>query len=209
MLSPIAAARCLAEIGICFMFAPAFHPATKRVADIRRQLGFRTAFNLLGPLTNPAQPPCQLIGVFSEDALEKCAQTLAQLGIGCAWVVWGSDGLDEITLTGVTKVAAVVGHDITRKELQPADFGLETLALEELRGGDAAENARILREILQGERRDGLRQIVLANAAAALYLGKRAATLPQAVKLAAEAIDCGQALAKLNALIAFSQAVES
>lgn len=207
MLSPEIAARCLDEIGICFMFAPAFHSATKRVAEIRRQLGVRTAFNLLGPLTNPAKTPRQLVGVYSKSAAEKCAQVLAKLGTERAWVVYGSDGLDEITLTGITHVASVNKGRVSLLELSPADFGFDPVIPTSIIGGNATQNAHILKEILSGQRQDSLTNVILANAAAVLYLCDVANSLTLAVSLAKEAIRQGKALAKLESLIKLSHQI--
>lgn len=210
ILSPELAAQCLDEIGICFMFAPAFHTATKRVAEIRRQLGVRTAFNLLGPLTNPAKTPRQLAGVFSPTKIKHCAEVLANLGqTERAWVVCGSDGLDEITLTGKTYVGEVNFDKVSLFEVLPEDFGFSAISPKELSGGTAKENAQILKEILSGERQDSLRKIVLANAAAVLYLCDQATSLKEAVSLAAESIDKGKALEKLKSLINLSQSTNS
>jgi anthranilate phosphoribosyltransferase len=208
VMTPQSAARCLDEIGICFMFAPAFHPATKRVAEIRRQLGVRTAFNLLGPLTNPAGTPRQLVGVFAREAVEKCARVLAELGSERAWVVWGSDGLDEITLCGATLVGEVRDGNVKLFEITPAEFELSLIESHKISGGAPAENAAILREILSGSRRDELRSIVIANAAAAIYLCDGAPTIKDAALVAAETIDEGKALEKLDSLIALSQQCE-
>ncbi|MEW6730245.1 MAG: anthranilate phosphoribosyltransferase [Acidobacteriota bacterium] len=208
VLSPAIAAHCLDEIGICFMFAPAFHPATKRVAEIRRQLGIRTAFNLLGPLTNPAGTPRQLVGVFAREAVEKCARVLADLGAERAWVVWGMDGLDEITLCDTTLVGEVINSSVNLFEIGPQDFGLTKIDPTTITGGTPAENAVTLRAILSGKRQDGLRDIVLANAAAAIYLCEGAPTLRDAIALAAGTIDTGLAVEKLDALIHLSQQCE-
>lgn len=204
LASPTSAATCLNQIGICFMLAPAFHPATKRVAEIRRQLGIRTAFNLLGPLTNPARTPRQLMGVFAQTALDKCAQVLARLGSEKAWVVWGADGLDEISLCAQTHVAAVDHGTVTHFTLTARDFGYKPIDANELRGGTPTENAQILQEILTGQRQDGLRAMVIVNAAAAIYLCDAAPDLFSAVQLAQQSIDSGQALNKLNELVALS-----
>jgi anthranilate phosphoribosyltransferase len=203
-LSPESAGHCLDEIGICFMFAPAFHTATKRVAEIRRQLGVRTAFNLLGPLTNPARTPRQLVGVFSRTGMQKCAHVLAQLGTQRAWVVYGSDGLDEITLSGITYVAEVDNGKVNFFELSPKDFGFTPIATESIAGGTPAENAQILRELLSNNRNDAIKSIVLTNAAAVLYLCDHARSLKDAVELASQTIIQGKALEKLEQLINFS-----
>ncbi|MBI4853958.1 MAG: anthranilate phosphoribosyltransferase [Acidobacteria bacterium] len=203
-LSPELAGKCLDEIGICFMFAPAFHIATKRVAEIRRQLGVRTAFNLLGPLTNPAKTPRQLVGVFSHQGMEKCAHVLAQLGTERSWVVWGSDGLDEITLSGTTYVAEVQTGKVKFFELLPKDFGLPTITTQAISGTTAKENAQTLREILSNKGSEEIRSVVLANSAAVLYLCDKAKSLKEAVELAQNSISQGKALEKLEQLIQLS-----
>lgn len=203
-LSPKLAGKCLDEIDICFMFAPAFHAATKRVAEIRRQLGVRTAFNLLGPLTNPAKTPRQLVGVFSRQGMEKCAYVLAQLGTERAWVVWGSDGLDEITLSGITYVAEVENGKVKFFELSPKDFGLSTITTEAISGATAKENAQILKDILSNKGSDAIKSVVLANAAATLYICDKAPNLKDAVELAQNSISQGKALEKLDQLIKLS-----
>lgn len=205
-LPPERVAECFEELGICFMFAPLHHAATKRVAMIRRELGVRTIFNLLGPLTNPAGAPHQVIGVSDEKGLEKVARALAALGTQRAWVVRGSDGLDEITLGGATVVYEADASGVRRMEITPQDFGLAASPLDELRGGSAEENAAIIKAVLSGARRDGARDLVLMNAAASLHVAGRGATLGDAVKAAREAIDSGAALARLDALRLCSQA---
>src|SRR5438270_8117429 len=192
--------NCLNEIGICFMFAPLYHTATARVAGVRRELGVHTTFNLLGPLTNPACAPRQVIGVWHEALVEPLAYTLAALGSERAWVVHGRDGLDEVTLTDATKVAEVSGGAVRVFDVAPEEFGLERVSLERLRGGDAEANARTIREVLAGERRDAGRALVVANAAAALFVGGLAEDLREAARLAQRSIDSGAALAKLEHL---------
>jgi anthranilate phosphoribosyltransferase len=199
---PEVSERCLNELGLCFMFAPLYHGATARVAGVRRQLGVHTTFNLLGPLTNPAGAPRQVIGVWHESLIEPLARALAALGAERAWVVHGRDGLDEVTLAGPTAVAEVEQGQVRVFTIEPKDFGFETQSLDPLRGGDAADNARVISEILSGERRDAGRSLVVANAAAALLVGGRAATLREAARLAEASIDEGAALAKLRALVA-------
>ena len=191
----------LNEIGICFMFAPLYHGATARVAGIRRQLGIHTTFNLLGPLSNPAGAPRQIIGVFREDLAERLARVLAALGTEHAWVVHGEDGLDEITLAGRTYVAEARGGEVRTFEISPQDFGFEPAVLDHLRGGDTEANAAIVRAVLAGERKDEARQLVIVNAAAALLLGGVAQSLSHGSSLASEAIDTGAAMAKLERLI--------
>ncbi len=201
-VAPEVSERCLNEIGICFMFAPLYHGATARVAGVRRELGVHTTFNLLGPLTNPAGAPRQIIGVWHAALVEPLARTLAALGTERAWVVHGRDGLDEVTISERTIVAEAQGGEVRTFEVAPEDFGLTRATLAELRGGDAEQNARIIRDVLAGTRRDAARALVLANAAAALYVGGAADSLAAATPLAAQSIDGGAALAKLEQLIA-------
>jgi anthranilate phosphoribosyltransferase len=193
------------EIGVCFMFAPLHHAATKRVAMVRRELGVRTIFNLLGPLTNPASAPFQVAGVSNEAACEKMASALSRLGTQRAWVVRGEDGLDEITLSGKTIVYAASPEGVERIEIAPEDFGLRRAPLENLRGGSAEENAAIIREVLEGRRKDAARDLVLINAAASLRVAGATDDLRRAVELAAQSIETGAALAKLQALRDFSR----
>src|SRR3989449_2459250 len=199
--SPEISEKCLNEIGICFMFAPLYHGATARVAGIRRQLGVQTTFNLLGPLTNPARAPRQIIGVWDRDLVEPMARTLALLGTERAWIVHGADGLDEITVTNKTLVAEAFDGKVRTFEIEPADFGVGLMTLEHLRGGDAEANASIIRAVLSGQRADAARSVVIVNAAAALHVGGIARDLRAGAQLAAESIDSGAALGKLDQLI--------
>jgi anthranilate phosphoribosyltransferase len=193
-------AECFDEIGMCFMFAPLHHAATKRVAMVRRELGVRTIFNLLGPLTNPAGAPHQVVGVSEEKGQEKVARALAALGTERAWVVRGADGLDEITLAGATVVYEATGGGVRRFEVAPEDFGLSRSSLDDLRGGSAEENAAIIRAVLSGGRRDAALDLVLMNAAAALHVAGRGETLRASADAARAAVEAGGALAKLDAL---------
>jgi anthranilate phosphoribosyltransferase len=194
------------EISVCFMFAPLHHAATKRVAMVRRELGVRTIFNLLGPLTNPAGAPFQVAGVSNEAACEKVARALSRLGTQRAWVVRGEDGLDEITLAGKTVVYAASPEGVDRFEIAPEDFGLRQASLEKLRGGAAEENAAIIRDVLEGRRKDEARDLALINAAATLYVAGAAQKFDAAVTVAARSIETGAALEKLQALQSLSQA---
>ena len=198
---PSVSENSLNEIGICFMFAPLYHGATARVAGIRRQLGIHTTFNLLGPLSNPAGAPRQIIGVWRKDLAERLARVLAALGTEHAWVVHGEDGLDEITLAGKTHVAEARRGEVKTFEIAPEDFGFEVRALEHLRGGDTEANAAIVRAVLAGGRQDEARALVIMTAAAALLLGGVAKDLRDGAKRAAEAIDTGAALNKLQRLV--------
>jgi anthranilate phosphoribosyltransferase len=192
--------RCLNEIGICFMFAPLYHGATARVAAIRRELGVPTSFNLLGPLTNPAGAPFQIIGVWRHTLVKPMAEALLALGTKRAWVVHGVDGLDEVTLAGPTLVAEACDGTIREFEIKPADFGLERISVTSLPRGDAEVSASLIREILGGARHDEARDLVVINAAAALFVGGAASTLLDAGRMAKESIDSGSALGKLNDL---------
>ena len=198
---PLVSENALNDIGICFMFAPLYHGATARVAGIRRQLGIHTTFNLLGPLSNPAGAPRQIIGVWRLELAEKLARALGELGTERAWVVHGEDGLDEITLAGKTHVAETQNGEVKTFEIGPEDFGFETGSLDHLRGGDAEANAEIVSAVLAGSRKDEARALVIVNAAAALFLGGAAADLGDGAKLAADSIDSGAAQHKLELLI--------
>jgi anthranilate phosphoribosyltransferase len=207
-LSPERVNEIFDEIGVCFMFAPLHHAATKRVAMVRRDLGVQTIFNLLGPLTNPAGAPFQVAGVSSEGACEKVARALARLGTRRAWVVRGEDGLDEITLAGKTVVHSASPEGpkvIDRFEIVPEDFGLRRASIDHLRGGSAEENAAIIRDVLEGRRKDEARDLVLINAAASLFIAGAADSFVGAVGMAARSIETGGALAKLHALRQISQ----
>ncbi len=196
--------KCLNEIDICFMFAPLYHASTARVAAVRRELSVHTTFNLLGPMTNPANAPFQIMGVWHEALVAPVAKTLAALGIKRAWVVHGLDGLDEITVSDKTSVAEITADYIKFFEITPEQLGftrVETSELENIRGGNADDNAKIIREVLEGKRTDAARSLVAINAAAALFVGGKAETLEQAVELAQKSIDDGSAFAKLEKLI--------
>jgi anthranilate phosphoribosyltransferase len=201
--------QCLDEVGVCFMFAPLYHGATARVAGVRRELGVHTTFNLLGPLTNPAGAPTQVVGVWHPALVEPLARALNLLGTERAWVVHGSDGLDEVTLAGKTLVAEARGGgdgDVRTFEIGPEDFGLSPAPLDNMRGGGPEENARIVRDVLKGARRDAARDLVLANAAAALHVGGMAGDLGGAAHLAAASIDDGAALGALDKLVSRTNA---
>jgi len=190
----------LNEIGMCFMFAPLYHRATARVAGIRRQLGVQTTFNLLGPLSNPAGAPRQVVGVWRKDLVNKMASALAALGTERAWVVHGDDGLDEITLAGTTTVAEARDGVVRTFEISPEDFGLTAGELNGLRGGDADQNATIIRSVLDGSRKDAARVLVVMNAAAALVVGGMVDDLVEGAQRASNAIDSGAAASKLEEL---------
>jgi anthranilate phosphoribosyltransferase len=199
--SPEVSEKCLNDLGICFMFAPLYHGTTARVAAIRRELGVRTVFNLLGPLTNPAGAPYQLVGVCNAELVEPLAQTLATLGTKRAWVVHGLDGLDEVTLAEKTVVAEAQDGLVKIFDIRPEDFGLRPSSLENLAGEDAEASARIIREVFSGRRDDAGRDLIVANAAAGLFIGGAATDLREAASLAAASIDTGAAAAKLAELV--------
>ena len=203
-LPPARIAACLEEVGIAFLYAPAMHSAMKYVQPARRELRLRTVFNLLGPLTNPAHATCQVVGVYSADLVEKLAEALSMLGLHRALVVHGSDGLDEVTITGPTRVGEVRRGQVHTYEVTPEEFGLGRASLDDIAGGDAAMNAAVIRGVLSGEK-SPRRDVVVLNSAAALVAAGRAEHLRDAVPLAAQAIDSGAAAAKLDALVAFTR----
>ena len=203
--SPETVERCLNEHGICFMFAPIFHRATARVAHVRRELGVRTTFNLLGPLTNPARAPFQIIGAWHPSLLERLAAALSLLGLEKAWVVHGADGLDEITITDRTFVAACLpNRSVETFTISPEDFGLKRQSFDGFRGSNPRASVELIRTILEGENAKEMaaaRDLVIVNAAAALHVTAFAHDLPEAAAFARESIDSGRAASKLDALI--------
>jgi anthranilate phosphoribosyltransferase len=203
-LSPERAAACLREVGICFLFAPDLHLSMKQVQRVRRELRLRTMFNLLGPLTNPARASGQIVGVYALEMVEKLAEALSMLGLHRALVVHGLDGLDEITISGPTRVAEVRDGAVRTYEVDPEEFGIRRATLEDISGGDAHENAAIVREILSGKK-SARRDVVILNAAAALVAAGRVDHIGDGVSLAERAIDSGAASGKLEALLRFSQ----
>ena len=200
-LGPAAVSRCIEESGIGFMFARTHHPAMRFVAPVRAELPFRTVFNLLGPLTNPAGARRQLVGVFGAAYVRPVAEALRDLGAEKALVVHGTDGMDEITVTDKTLVADVSGREITEYEVSPEDFGLPRHAPDGLLGGDAHLNARVLRDILAGEERGASRDIVLLNAGAAIHVSGRARSIEEGVRLAENSITGGAAATALEDFI--------
>ncbi len=198
-VEPAAAGRSLDEIGIAFLFAPRLHPAMRQVMPVRQALAVRTTFNLLGPLTNPASATRQLLGVYAADRVEVVAGVLAELGTEHALVVHGSDGLDEITLSGPTRVAEVLDGRVTLSEVTPEDFGFERRPVETLAGGTPERNAELMRGVLGGEAGAHL-DVTLINAAAALVVAGRAADWRDGVAQARRAIDSSAAAAKLEEL---------
>jgi anthranilate phosphoribosyltransferase len=201
---PSGVERCLEQANIAFLFAPVFHPSMKHAGPTRKELGIRTAFNLLGPLTNPAGASRQLVGVPRPELTELVARSLAHLGAERAWVVHGADGLDEISTTGYSKVSECRGGSVNTFYLHPGDVGLAKSAPEALKGGDVAENAAIATAVLAGQR-GGARDVVLLNAGASLLIAGRASTVREGIAIAADAIDSGAAAAALQRLIACSR----
>jgi anthranilate phosphoribosyltransferase len=197
-------AECLDQVGMVFLFAPRLHLAMKHVMKARRSLKTKTVFNLLGPLTNPLGASVQLVGVYDRGRTEMMAQALAAVGTRRAFVVAGSDGIDEITLTGATQLSETNGGAVRTREIVPEDFGLRRAAPQSLAGGDPTTNARLLGGVLEGEP-GPYRDVVLANAAAALIVAGSAAGFPAGVERAREALDSKAALGKLQALVAFAR----
>jgi anthranilate phosphoribosyltransferase len=204
-LSATQVGECISQAGIGFMFAPAHHPAMKNVGPTRVELGTRTIFNLLGPLSNPAGVKRQMIGVFARNWIEPMAHVLQNLGSECVWVAHGSDGLDEITTSGPTSIAALENGKVRVFELAPEDVGLKKAAPETLRGGDAETNATALMAVLQGTK-GPFRDVALLNAAAALAVAGKANDLKDGVALAAKSVDSGAAKDRLDKLVAVSNA---
>ena len=200
--------KCMNEVGIGFLFAPLFHGAMKYAAGPRREIGLRTIFNLLGPLTNPAGATAQVLGVYSSDLTEKIASVLGRLGTREAFVVCGEGLFDEISICGPTRVSHLKENNVRTFEITPEDYGLKRVGPEEIKGGDAQENARIIRDILKGEK-GPKRDMVLLNAASAFVVTGLDNDLKEGIKRAEDSIDSGRAMAKLDSLIEFTQKCES
>ncbi len=194
----------LKEVGMCFFFAQKYHTSMKYVGAIRRELGFRTVFNILGPLTNPGKPSRMLLGVYDEYLVEPLAQVLANLGVKKGMVVFGQDKLDEISLSSPTTVCEIKDGWYRTTVIRPEDFGFETCNKSELVGGTPEENAAITRAILSGEERGAKRNATLMNAGAALYIGDKADSIADGIKLAAEIIESGKAIETLDKFIELS-----
>ena len=205
MVGPDVVERALNEVGIGFMMAPVHHPAIAHVMPTRQELGTRTIFNILGPLTNPAGVKRQLTGAFSRDLIRPMAETLLQLGSDAAWLVHGSDGTDELTITGISWVSALENGAGTDREVHPEDAGLPVHPFEAILGGSPEENGKALKALLNGAP-SAYRDAVLLNAAAALVVAGRVSDLKDGVALAVESIDSGAALAKVEALARVTQA---
>jgi anthranilate phosphoribosyltransferase len=201
---PAVVERCLAETGMAFFFAPTFHPAMRHAGPARRDLGVRTAFNLLGPLTNPASPSRQIVGVPRPELTELLARALLLLGAERAWVVHGADGLDELSTTGYTKVSECRDGAVQTFYVHPSEYGLPKASLDALRGGDAATNAAIVRQVLEGGA-EAARDVVLLNAGAALFIAGRVSSVRDGIAAAAAAIDTGRAKNVLQNLTTLSR----
>ena len=199
-VTPETVERCISEIGVGFLFAPALHGAMKHAIGPRREIGIRTIFNILGPLTNPAAADCQVMGVYREDMVLKLAQVLHNLGCKKGFVVHGLDGMDEVTLTAATSVATVTSEGVKLSLFSPEEVGFAFCSMDELRGGDATENAIIVKEILSGKP-GAKRDIVLLNAAFGLVAAGKAADLQTGLAMAEEAIDSGRAMQQLEKLV--------
>ena len=205
--SPKRCVELLNEVGMCFFFAQQYHSSMKYVGAIRRELGFRTVFNILGPLTNPASPSMQLLGVYDAYLVEPLAQVLINLGVKRGMVVYGTDKLDEISLSSPTKICEIKDGWFKSYTIKPEDFGFERCTKDDLKGGTPDDNARITRDILSGKK-GHQRNAVLLNAGAALYIGGKADSMKEGVSLAAELIDSGKALQTLEKLIEASNLPE-
>jgi len=203
-LPPHLVKKALEEVGIAFLFAPLFHQAMKYALSPRQEVGIRTVFNLLGPLTNPLGANIRLMGVYDPSLTHTLAQVMVHLGVKRAFVVWGEDGLDEVTIAGKTKVAELKNAEVESYWIAPEKLGVRRYPLREVQGGKREENARIIRDILSGRERGAKREIVLLNSALCLVGAGIALSLREGVKLAAESIDSGKALKKLKELIEFS-----
>ena len=200
--SPEIAERCLRDVGIVFLFAPLYHPAMKNVSVPRKEIGIRTIFNIIGPIVNPAGVKHQVIGVYSEVLLDPMIKVLRNLGHKGAMIVHGSDSMDEITVTGKTVIAELKDGMVKKYQFDPSEIGIKKRNIAELRGGKTAEeNAALLISILKGEEREAKRDIVLLNAAAAIYVSGTSPDFEDALARAAESIDSGKAYAKLEELI--------
>ncbi len=206
-LNPSQVGKCVDEIGIGFLFAPTFHGAMKHAIGVRRALGFRTVFNMLGPLTNPAEAKGQILGVFNKDLTEVFASVLKNLGTERALVVHGFDGMDEISISDKTQISELKDGEIKTYTIEPEDFGISKASIKEIKGGDAKENAEILKGLLKGEILGAKRDILLLNAGASLYVGKKAQSIKEGIELAKEIIDNGKAYKKLEELIRLSNEV--
>ena len=193
--------KCVEEVGIGFMFAPHFNPAMKYVGPVRKEMGIRTVFNILGPLSNPSRAKAMVVGVYSPSLTEVIAGTMANLDVKRGFVVSGEDNMDEFTLTGSSTVSEIKDGKVETYEITPEQFGLKRCKIEDLQGGDGTVNAQITKDILSGKERGAKREIVLLNAGAALYIGGKAESIEEGIRIAGETIDSGKAMKTLEAMV--------
>ena len=193
--------ECVEKVGIGFMFAPHFNPAMKYVGPVRSELGIRTVFNTLGPLSNPSRAKAMVVGVYSPSLTEVIAGAMVNLGVERGFVVSGEDNMDEFTLTGPSIVSEIKDGKVETYEITPEQFGLKRCKIEELQGGDGAVNAQITKDILSGKERGAKREIVLLNAGAALYIGGKADSIEEGIRIAGETIDSGKAMETLESMV--------
>lgn len=198
---PDVVSRCVETVGIGFMFAPHFNPAMKYVGKVRKELGFRTVFNTLGPLSNPSRAKAMVVGVYDKNLTETIANAMMNMGVERALVVSGNDNMDEITLTGATTISEIKDNTVNTYTVTPEQFGFETVELKELQGGDGKVNAQITKDILSGKERGAKRNIVLLNAGATLYAGGMCSSIEEGIKLAEKTIDSGKAASIIDALV--------
>ena len=193
--------KCVEEVGIGFKFAPHFNPAMKYVGPVRKEMGIRTVFNILGPLSNPSRAKAMVVGVYSPSLTEVIAGTMANLDVKRGFVVSGEDNMDEFTLTGPSTVSEIKDGKVETYEITPEQFGLKRCKIEDLQGGDGTVNAQITKDILSGKERGAKREIVLLNAGAALYIGGKAESIEEGIRIAGETIDSGKAMETLEAMV--------
>ena len=198
---PDVVSRCVETVGIGFMFAPHFNPAMKYVGKVRKELGFRTVFNTLGPLSNPSRAKAMVVGVYDKNITETIANAMMNMGVERALVVSGNDNMDEITLTGATTISEIKDNTVNTYTVTPEQFGFETVELKELQGGDGKVNAQITKDILSGKEKGAKRNIVLLNAGATLYAGGMCSSIEEGIKLAEKTIDSGKAASIIDALV--------
>lgn len=198
---PDVVSRCVEAVGIGFMFAPHFNPAMKYVGKVRKELGFRTVFNTLGPLSNPSRAKAMVVGVYDKNLTETIANAMMNMGVERALVVSGNDNMDEITLTGATTISEIKDNTVNTYTVTPEQFGFETVELKELQGGDGKVNAQITKDILSGKEKGAKRNIVLLNAGATLYAGGMCSSIEEGIKLAEKTIDSGKAASIIDALV--------
>lgn len=206
-LDPEKVCRCVENVNIGFMNAQMFHKLMKNVSAVRRELGIRTIFNILGPLSNPSRAKRQLIGVFDRDIIHTYAKAMQLLGVEKALVVCGSDGMDEITTTGITYVSEISGSEIRDYTIDPKDYGFEYADINDLKGGDPEDNAAVTRDIFSGREKGRKLDIVLMNAGAAIYIGGRAESIAEGIEKARETVQSGKAMAKLDEFVKYTNEI--